>query len=209
MVRRIVTPRGTGVRGKFPSQKNGEMIYWESTLERDFCFLLEFSLGLRSFTSQPRRFETKKDGETRKHIPDFEVVCVDGAIGYVEVKPLTRLQNLEVRENLDRLENELVRQGYFYQIATEEKIRQQPRLDNLKRIFSYRTFAPPAITPEVRKNQPEEPMSFGDFIERIGCLAQAYSYLGNQLAVFDLQKPLDEKTIIWIPEAEVDETNLF
>lgn len=65
--RKVVTRRGRRIRGYFPSHKCGQMIAWESLLERDAILLLEFSQGVVSYRHQPTVMDYT-DGEQNAQI---------------------------------------------------------------------------------------------------------------------------------------------
>ena len=60
-VRRI-TNGGRKVIGKFPSIKNGGMVWWESQIERDYFYLLEFDSDVIIYWAQPLKIRYYLDG---------------------------------------------------------------------------------------------------------------------------------------------------
>jgi hypothetical protein len=201
--RRIVTRRGNGVRGKFMSAKTGTMIHWESTLERDACRLLEFSLGLRSYGSQPEKFEVPTEVGTFAHFPDFGVCTIDGAIGYMEVKPKAKLLDPAVAMAQTRLRNYLEAQGYFYVILTEDEIRREPRFSNLSRLLQYRSPRPRQLSNDEARHLPDVSATFGE-LKKSFSLLELLRLLADQVLVFDLHSALQDTTELWQPEEEHD-----
>ena len=78
--RNVVTRSGQRIRGYFPSHKCGQMIAWESLLERDAILLLEFSQGVVSYRHQPFVIDYSDGEQMRKYYPDFEVVLEGGEV---------------------------------------------------------------------------------------------------------------------------------
>lgn len=137
-VRRIRAGQGgRKIITRFPSLKMGQVVWGESTLERDYHRLLEFDSGVRSFREQPFRIEYVLDGETRSYTPDVLVERTDGRRQVFEVKE---------EEEARRPENELLyslirpiceREGYRFHLALDADIRRQPRLRNITLLLRY------------------------------------------------------------------------
>lgn len=71
---RKITNGSRKVIGKFPSLKMGKMVWWESQLERDYIFHLEFYRSVISYEEQPLKLRYKLDREVHCYTPDFLVV---------------------------------------------------------------------------------------------------------------------------------------
>ena len=84
-VRRL-TNGGRKNIGKFPSIKNGEMVWWESLLERDYFYLLEIDPDVVRYDSQPLKIRYYLDAEPHKYTPDVRVYRQNGVKEIVEVK---------------------------------------------------------------------------------------------------------------------------
>lgn len=135
-VRNGVTRSGRGVRGHFPSRKMGEMIPWESLLERDAILLLEFSPDIIRYTAQPARIPFSLDGEIKHCIPDFEAEFADGLITHIEVKPAKKLAKPEIDYRYKAIAKQYETSNIWYQILTEKELRPRARLSNL-RLLAY------------------------------------------------------------------------
>lgn len=203
--RRVITRSGCRPRGSFPSAKNGRMVHFESVLEKHACYLLEFSPGVRSYQEQP--LVELPTGERR--YPDFEIVDAMGGINYVEVKSRKQLARPEVSERLQCLEEYLNDQGFGYQVLTEADMDQQPRLNNLKLLFAYRTAVATGLDPAVERLLPQEALPYRVVAELIGCATRTLSLLADQHLVFDLQKPFSMDVLVSRPGGAHHETLLF
>lgn len=72
-VRRI-PPSHQSITGLFPSRKNGRSIPFESGLERDLCYQLEFDDAVKSYESQPVAITyVRPSGRKCRGYPDFLV----------------------------------------------------------------------------------------------------------------------------------------
>lgn len=131
----IVRPTGGIVRGKFPSRKNGRMIHHEGLLELDAIYLFEASPQIVRYREQPVTIKYPDGARLRRYTPDFELVLNTGEVVLIEVKPMRSLKDEEVRHKLDCVAAHLKRSAQTFVILTEEIIRQEPRLLNLRRIY--------------------------------------------------------------------------
>ena len=68
---RKVSNRGGNIVGRFPSLKMGRMIAFESLLERDFIYLLDYDVRVEWFEEQPLTIEYQHDGQALHYTPDF------------------------------------------------------------------------------------------------------------------------------------------
>ena len=74
MAVRKISNKGTKkVIGKFASLKMKRVIWWESQLERDYIYLLEFDPDVASYDEQPLRIEYYLNGKKHRYTPDFLV----------------------------------------------------------------------------------------------------------------------------------------
>jgi hypothetical protein len=134
---RKITNNGGGKNiGKFPSLKLGRIVWWESLLERDFIYLLEFDGAVLSYAEQPFRIRYTLNGKRHSYTPDF-LVNRKNKRQIVEVK-LRKKAGKEHYVILFRIIAAVCRnEGYEFVVATECDIRVQPRLDNIKLLWRY------------------------------------------------------------------------
>ena len=83
---RKVSNRGGNIIGRFPSLKLGRMVAFESLIERDFIYLLDFESDVTWFAEQPLTIPYQHKGKTRSYTPDFHVIRDNQNI-LVECKP--------------------------------------------------------------------------------------------------------------------------
>lgn len=133
---RKITKSGRKVVGKFPSIKNGCMVWWESQLERDYFYLLESDPDVISYEEQPLTISYYLDAVSHLYTPDLRVIRQD-VKQIVEVKMKETAEKAEYVELFRRVEPICQRNGYEFVVATEETIRVQPRLDNIKLLYKY------------------------------------------------------------------------
>ncbi|AEF98468.1 TnsA endonuclease N-terminal domain-containing protein [Methylomonas methanica] len=130
--RNVITPSGGIVRGKFPSRKNGRMVHHEGLLELDAIYLFESSPNIVRFREQPITLHYPDGAKLRRYTPDFELVLTTGEIVLIEVKPVSSLGHDDVQHKLNCVAEYMRRSNMPFVILTDEVIRQEPRLSNLR-----------------------------------------------------------------------------
>lgn len=122
----------------FPSLKMKRQVWADGPLEHDYIHLLEPDSEVSFYAGQPVKIRYTLTGEkrVRTYTPDFFVRRGD-KIEIIEVK-LKKDAEKEKFQHLFGLATRACREkGYEFMVATEETIRVQPRLDNLKKLWRY------------------------------------------------------------------------
>lgn len=133
--RKVISPSGGIMRGKFPSRKNGRMVHHEGLLELDAIYLLEASPHVAGYREQPTTITYPDGDRIRRYTPDFEVTLSSGELIWVEIKPSIYLHQTETQHKLKQVSEHLKRRGQFLLILTEEVLRKEPRQANVRTIF--------------------------------------------------------------------------
>lgn len=160
--RNVITPSGGIVRGKFPSRKNGRMVHHEGLLELEAIYLFETSPNIVRYREQPVTIHYPDEARLRRYTPDFELVLTTGEIILIEVKPTRSLQHGDVQHKLDRIAEHMRRSETAFVILTDQIIRQEPRLSNLRWIYHRASRVPPssdALTVAINKYRNRFPLS--------------------------------------------------
>lgn len=134
--RSIKAVKGINYRGSVPSHKCGDMVEYESLLERDYINLLEFDSKVEYFESQPMKIPYMYKGKRHDYFPDFKIITHENKIKLIEVKP-KRFLNLE--KNMIKFEvgkQYCKVRNWEYHIFTEEEIRKGYLQDNLRKLNS-------------------------------------------------------------------------
>lgn len=134
--RRILTRRMPSTRGRFASRKSRRMIHFESQLEGDFCFQLEFDDSVLRFLEQPTTIRIRYRGKWHRYTPDLAAERRDGITLY-EVKPHRRAVRSEMQDVFEAAHEHFGEHGYRYQVVTEHDIRREPLLANIKLLHRY------------------------------------------------------------------------
>lgn len=130
---RKLRPSHRSVNGKFPSFKTNRVHQHESTLERDFLYLLEYDVLVKTFSEQPFKIlYTNEKGKKASYTPDFLVEYTPAG----ETKHGVKFKLFEVKYEEDLITDILelqpkfdagiaytAKKGWLFEVITETKIR--------------------------------------------------------------------------------------
>src|SRR5258706_12024206 len=133
--------------GYFPSDKNKLAIHYESTIERDLLFYLEFALDVISYEEQPMVIEYSiendfdKKGNIRIHfyIPDFRSNCKSGPKIY-ECKPESKVDNEHSQGQIIAGERWSKENVHEFILVTDKSLRTGNALYNQRLCWRYRNL---------------------------------------------------------------------
>jgi hypothetical protein len=136
---RARTPKNSGTLkniGKFPSLKNKSTVWFESHLERDFIYLIEFDKSVTKYQEQPFKVKYFLDGKQCLYTPDF-FVEIQNKRQVIEIKPQSKIENEEFIHFSNHMTDFFAKEGYEYLVITDSTIRLQPKLSNIKLLWRY------------------------------------------------------------------------
>ncbi len=120
-------------------------VQFESSLERDFIYLLEFNSNVKFYLEQPLEIKFEDlEGKKRKYTPDFIVEYFDGKIELIEIKYksvlISKRDELEVK--FDAAKKFCKKNKFEFKVITDEYIRneKESELINYKFLSRYRSF---------------------------------------------------------------------
>lgn len=143
---RRVTHHGGNIIGKFPSLKMGRMIGFESSLERDYVYMLDFDADILSFAEQPLTIEYPHDSKVLHYTPDFHVLYTDRRNMLIECKPSHLVKSDDNQRKFRAAREWCAEHGWGFRIVTDTQLRTGYRLANIKSLTSYaRHVIPPHI----------------------------------------------------------------
>ena len=135
---RTVSNRGRrNVIGYFPSLKMRRMVQFESTLERDLIYLLDFVPQVVSFEEQPLVVEYEHEGKALSYTPDFQVIFASGQMALLECKPHCFVGKEANRRKFQAAESWCGQRGWLFQVVMEEPLRTGYRLQNVKLLTQH------------------------------------------------------------------------
>lgn len=203
--RPVITRGPIRVVGKFPSKKSGRSLHWESQLERDRMFMLEFDPEVLSFKEQPKTYNVIVNGELRRYTPDLEIITRTGTV-VEEVKPADKVA--QYTELFRAMPDVLADEGKFFSVVTDQDIRREPYLSNIKNILWFRHFKlPTALIDRVMTDvaQLTSPR-FGQLKELLSGYgtepAAPWSFLAHQLLLTDYNSKITDESLINLNHGE-------
>jgi len=147
--REVLRSTGGIIRGKFPSRKTGRMVHYEGLLELDALYHFETSPLIVSYTEQPVRIHYPDGARLRRYTPDFQLHLADGQDVLIEVKPAANAVRPETCHALTQISAHFNRTAQAFELLTDEALRIEPRLSNLKVIH----HAAARIRPELLRGE--------------------------------------------------------
>lgn len=215
-VRKISNKGGKKKTGLFPSEKTMSMVDWESPLENDYMFLLEFDRTVVSFEAQPMTITYKFNGRTRRYTPDLKVQKKNDEIQIIEVKPQDKLMKLlndeEFKTRIIAAHSFCKTNGWEFKIVTDADIRAGSILKNIKLLFKFSRIQVPSsdylkIRNELLLKGSNGYLSIEGLAEALGksliekkrIKAYVFALLWSQKIVCDLTREINTRTLVRLP----------
>ncbi|WP_281659878.1 TnsA endonuclease N-terminal domain-containing protein [Microvirgula aerodenitrificans] len=196
--RQVVAHTGGIVRGKFPSAKAGRMVAFESLLERDALYLCDFSESVTGIREQPFTLPFTDGTRVRRYTPDFALKLEDGSTLVLEVKPVAKLTQPDLAQTFALIRNEMRATNQRFRILTDDAIRREPRLGNLKLLHRYLSTPLPEPVPHVlHRSCPNKTLE--EWGQSLGGLPYALAAIAHSLLIFDWSQELCLSTPVFAP----------
>jgi hypothetical protein len=194
--------------GKFASVKTGRVAWYESLLEKDFMYLLDYDRDVSYWHEQPLRIRFSHGAKVHRYTPDLEVHRASQK-QLIEVKPKHKVDSGEWDVLFRAASSVCEQEGYEFLVVTDEIIRLRPRLENVKLLWKYaRTPVLPQhqiICSELFQSRKDQPVTLDDLIQIFTSkqvpVQTLYSLLFWGALEFDLMQPLDRDSRITIPSS--------
>lgn len=204
MKSRKITNTGTLKNiGKFPSIKNGKLVWFESHLERDFIYLTEFDKDVVQYREQPFKIQYLLDGKRHNYFPDFLLERKDKK-QIIEIKPQSKVEKDDFIYFSKIMKNHLAKEDYEYLVITDSSIRLQPKLSNIQLLWRYARLPINTKHKILLYELFDNSQSFS-FIEICSFLEQAkepreliYALLFHAYLITDIEKPITQNSVILI-----------
>ncbi len=141
-VRRVSNWAGN-IIGSFPSLKNGHPVPYESTIERDLLFFLEYDPAVLRYEMQPFVIAgTDAEGKPQQYTPDVLVERASGK-ALVECKPAALVDEARAQRQIALGHQWAAANAHEFVVITDADLRTGPRLANLKLLWRYARLAVP------------------------------------------------------------------
>lgn len=136
---RKVSNRGGNTIGRLPSLKVDRMVSFESLLERDFIYWLEFEPTVSWFSEQPLTLSYPHGQRTLHYTPDFHVMKQNQNF-LVECKPVEFVTRAENQRKFEAAQTWCTQQNWCFQVVTDVDLNQGYRLYNIKRLCQFARY---------------------------------------------------------------------
>jgi hypothetical protein len=171
-------------------------------------YLLDYEGDVSYWHEQPLRIRFSHGGKVHRYTPDLEVHRASQK-QLIEVKPKHEVDSGEWDVLFRAASSVCEQEGYEFLVVTDEIIRTQPRLENVKLLWKYaRTPVLPQhqiICSQFFQNRKHEPVTLGDLIQFFTSkqvpMQTLYSLLFWGALEFDLMQPLDRDSRITMPSS--------
>lgn len=144
---REISFKSSSLSGQICSKKLNKPIQFESSLEKDFIYLLEFDRAVGKYLEQPLEIHFKDSkGINRKYTPDFLVNYKDKfrKDEVIEIKYEIELQNKkkEFEEKFEAARKFCIKNDMVFRVISDTYIRNDKHiyLKNIKFLSWYRDF---------------------------------------------------------------------
>jgi hypothetical protein len=136
--RRWVRSNGDNIRGVI-TNKAGQLVQFESWLERALILRLDRDPEVLDYQSQPEMFKfVDEHGKQRSYTPDYKVWRRNGEIEIHEVTLTKRRMRGDVRRREQAAREICQERGWQYVVHTEQTLPQGSELANLLALAGYR-----------------------------------------------------------------------
>jgi hypothetical protein len=125
--------------GKFPSLKLSRMVGYQSLIERDFIYLLDFDAAVTTYAEQPFSLHYRDGSKQKRYTPDFSFTCHSQTY-LVECKHHEFVRPEENRLKWVAAQQWCEERGAVFVVVTEAAIRAGYRLENVKLLTDYARY---------------------------------------------------------------------
>ena len=140
---RKVSNRGRNIIGHFPSLKMKRMIHFESLIERDLIYLLDYAPLVEQFCEQPLTIEYQHEGKRRKYTPDFHVVYAGRNLLF-ECKPARFVDDPDNQVKFEAARKWCHERRWTFKVVTDERLAANYRVENVKLLTRFARYDIPA-----------------------------------------------------------------
>lgn len=140
---REIGNKNLSLSGQFSSEKIKSIVQFESSLERDLIYLLEFNTDVKTYIEQPLLIYYEDEfGTEHTYTPDFLVEYYSKKRVLIEVKYSDELsRNKQLKYKFNAAEEFCKKNGFTFEVLTEKEIRKDKiYLQNIKFLSRYRHY---------------------------------------------------------------------
>lgn len=138
---REISIKSSSLSGVININSVKQPIQFESSLERDFIFLLEFDRDIKQYLEQPLEIVyNDESGKQRKYIPDFIITYYDRPTEIIEIKYESTLKAVkeELQMKFLAAKKYCEKRGFMFKVITDKYIRDEKRIELQNSLFLSR-----------------------------------------------------------------------
>jgi len=195
---RKIPIQNRSVSGRFYSQKNKQLLDFESQLEKKHYLLLEFNDNVTSYIPQPLKVE--------KYIPDILVQRKDNIPLLIEVKYSSEVENADEKllNKIKVLEQYCNEHNLEFKIATEKEII-NPYFDNISLIYNYSNITIDNDIKDLIINHiPKSGITIMELLDKLNnnsYLMYIYHLIFNKVLDINLYQKLNKSSVVRLTNA--------
>lgn len=137
---------GKNIVGKFPSLKLGRMVFFESRIERDQIYLMEYDPKVVFYEEQPLLIQYTTAGKRYKYFPDFKVVTASGQHLLLECKAERFVETDKNQRKIAAGKVWCATHNWQFRLITEQVTRAGFRLENVMLLWQFARHSIPLDT---------------------------------------------------------------
>ena len=122
--------------GHFISCKMKTSVWYESVLQRDFMYWLEFDPDVVSYTTSTKPLKYYNKGKEELYYPDFQVIRHQKK-QVVDLKFQKTIKSKKYRQLYPLLYDVCRDAEWEYTVLTESQVKQEPTISNIKLLYRY------------------------------------------------------------------------
>lgn len=122
------------------------MVAFESLIERDFIYVLDFEPDVTWFAEQPLTIPYQYNGKALNYTPDFHVIKDDQNF-LIECKPQKLVGKDDNQRKFVAAQAWCASSGWAFQVVSDEQLRRGHRVRNIKLLTQFARYS---IGPQVK-----------------------------------------------------------
>jgi hypothetical protein len=115
----------------------GRMVDFESLIERDFIYLLDFEKHIAAFTAQPCVIPYQHEGKAHTYTPDFHFVRTDRSMAIVECKPEAFVNTEKNQRKFAAGRQWCAERACHFFVVTDKHLKSNHRVKNVKLLTQH------------------------------------------------------------------------
>lgn len=141
----------------FDSVKNEKKLHLESSIELDYAHLLEWRVDVLYFVPQPLVVRIFHEGRFKDYVPDFFHIDRRHNRFITEIKPFGWNESPSLVDKYEQVRFEISRIGMQFNVVTDEDLRTNDLISNLRYLYPF-----------FKKTNPAEQLAVINGLKRLG-----------------------------------------